>query len=39
MTADQLQILGIALTAGGAVFLALSQILLSKWHQKMLRDL
>ena len=39
MTADQLQILGIVLTAGGVVLLVLSQILLTKWHHKMLRDL
>lgn len=38
MTASQLQLLGILLTAGGTLLLVLSQIALSKWHQKMLHE-
>lgn len=39
MTAAELQTLGIVLTLGGGVFLVLSQLALSRWHRKMLREL
>lgn len=39
MTADELQILGIVLTVGGALLLVVSQLALSLWHRKMLREL
>ncbi len=39
MTAAELQILGIVLTVGGGLFLVLSQLALSWWHRKMLREL
>lgn len=39
MTATEYQTLGIVLTVGGALFLVLSQLALSWWHRKMLREL
>lgn len=39
MTASELQLLGTVLTAGGAVLLIISQLALSWWHRKMLREL
>lgn len=39
MTANELQILGLVLTVGGGILLVLSQVALSLWHRKMLREL
>lgn len=39
MTASELQLLGILLTSGGVMLLAVSQLALSWWHRKMLREL
>lgn len=39
MTASQLQLFGWLLTGGGILFLAISQLLLTRWHRKMLREL
>lgn len=39
MTAAEWQLLGILLTAGGGVFLLVSQLLLSWWHRKMFKEL
>ncbi len=39
MTASELQLIGALLTGGGVIFLILSQLALSWWHRKMLREL